>query len=502
MASYEIMDRFEIHRNEDFLKKARELTPVLQKKTVIPTVVKGESKGLRKGDRLFLDFGDHYVGYLRIKVSSSGSHQDAPAFIRLRLAEREAELSADPDEYNGWISKGWIQEEWLHIDLLPDDIRLKRRYAFRYLEIEVLDTSQKFSLNVDEVTVEAASAVSVDDIELPDCGDKVLNKIMSVGAYTLQECMQEVFEDGPKRDRRLWLGDLRLQAMADYVSFKNYEMVKRCLYLFGGLPFNDDRISACLFTEPEYASDDTYLMDYALFFVCVLYEYYEATKDMNTVYDLYDIAMHQIENTKNALDERGIVRDLGDAFWCFVDWSEGLNKQASAQAVFIYAVRYGIRLAELMDDDIKLRELRILEARLKAAAIEHLWDDENGLFVSGEERQISYASQVWMILAEVLEKDKAEALMQRTMTLDSKYKMVTPYMYHYYIEALILTGKKDIAISEIKRYWGGMINAGADTFWELYNPDNPEESPYGSCMVNSYCHAWSCTPVYLLQKIL
>ena len=40
----------------------------------------------------------------------------------------------------------------------------------------------------------------------------------------------------------------------------------------------------------------------------------------------------------------------------------------------------------------------------------------------------------------------------------------------------------------------------ADTFWELYNPENPAESPYGSSIVNSYCHAWSCTPTYLLRK--
>jgi hypothetical protein len=31
--------------------------------------------------------------------------------------------------------------------------------------------------------------------------------------------MQEVFEDGPKRDRRLWLGDLRLQALVNDVTF-------------------------------------------------------------------------------------------------------------------------------------------------------------------------------------------------------------------------------------------------------------------------------------------
>ena len=80
--------------------------------------------------------------------------------------------------------------------------------------------------------------------------------------------------------------------------------------------------------------------------------------------------------------------------------------------------------------------------------------------------------------------------------------MVTPYLYHHYVQALMNCGEQEKALQEIKRYWGGMIDAGADTFWELYNPEDPLESPYGSNMVNSYCHAWSCTPSYLLREIL
>ena len=45
-----------------------------------------------------------------------------------------------------------------------------------------------------------------------------------------------------------------------------------------------------------------------------------------------------------------------------------------------------------------------------------------------------------------------------------------------------------------------MVKLGADTFWELYNPANPDESPYGGTIVNSYCHAWSCAPAYFLRK--
>ena len=79
-------------------------------------------------------------------------------------------------------------------------------------------------------------------------------------------------------------------------------------------------------------------------------------------------------------------------------------------------------------------------------------------------------------------------------------KMVTPYMYHNYVDAPISAGEKDKALDVLSAYWGGMLNEGADTFWELYNPENPNESPYGGTIVNSYCHAWSCAPAYFLRK--
>jgi len=46
-----------------------------------------------------------------------------------------------------------------------------------------------------------------------------------------------------------------------------------------------------------------------------------------------------------------------------------------------------------------------------------------------------------------------------------------------------------------------MVKAGADTFWEVYDPSNADLSPYGSTLVNSYCYAWSCTPAYLLRSL-
>lgn len=37
-------------------------------------------------------------------------------------------------------------------------------------------------------------------------------------------------------------------------------------------------------------------------------------------------------------------------------------------------------------------------------------------------------------------------------------------------------------------------------FYELFDPQSKNFSPYGSPIINSYCHAWSCTPTYFIRK--
>lgn len=520
MASICILDEFEVHKNEDFLQIAEELKPELHERTVTPVSIltleqNGQSDPVvvskddpdtlktrifKKDDSVILDFGTHYVGYLTLDLASAGSHQDAPAYIHLRFAERLDELTTNTEEYDGWISKGWLQEESIHIDVLPAKLELERRYAFRYLEIKVIDVSLKFSLVINHLSIRAVSAVNEENIPSLATDDELLRKIDEVSIRTLKNCMQLVFEDGPKRDRRMWLGDFRLQARANYRTFRNLSMVKRCLYLFGGLTFNEGKIPACLFLEPEIEPDDTYLFDYALLYGSVLLDYYRATKDEKTLEDLYPIAIRQIEIGLTYLNEEGIIPDRSGQFWCFVDWGDGLNTQAASLAILIYSMRYGIRLAECKNDEKTIQWLQEKMEELKCKAVEYFWDEKQKLFVSGEERQVSWATQVWMILARVFPKEQNRELIRHTMEVNPGMPMVSPYMYHHYIDALIRSDEKKLALEEMKRYWGGMIRDGADTFWELYNPENKYESPYGSVAINSFCHAWSCTPTYFLRK--
>ena len=58
----------------------------------------------------------------------------------------------------------------------------------------------------------------------------------------------------------------------------------------------------------------------------------------------------------------------------------------------------------------------------------------------------------------------------------------------------------DTAKDYIRNIWGGMVKDGADTFYEIYVPDDPDFSPYGDRKINSMCHACSCTPTYFIRK--
>lgn len=480
-----------------WLKIADELKPMLFTETVRPGC-SFPSSALTRGDSLVLDFGNHFVGRISMRLHSVGSHQDAPAFLSIKFCEVDKELHEDATAYSGWISRGWIQEEQLHIDVLPDTVSLPRRYAFRYVKITVIDVSSKYRLVVDDVWAECTT--SADDSQLkPLVCSQEDGRLDAIALRTLRNCMQDVFEDGPKRDRRLWLGDLRLQALANYATYRHINLVKRCLYLFAGTTGEDDRIAACLFTTPENQTDDTYMMDYTLFFIPTLLDYYEATGDIETLRDLAPLALKQLDITASYFDERQVVRDSHELGWCFVDWNLDLNKQASAQAIYIYCAKAAEQIAiTLRWTEVAHKIRQDWQAKAQAAMV-HLYDRKKGLFISGERAQVSVASQVWFVLSGILSAKQCQQALKRVDSFPGAEKMVTPYMYHHYVHALYKANMSDTARMAMKRYWGGMVEQGACTFFELFNPENPDESPYGSSIVNSYCHAWSCTPTWFLR---
>ncbi|MBQ7497787.1 MAG: hypothetical protein IJU00_08160 [Selenomonas sp.] len=504
MAQTNSLRDFQMTVHSEFIKIAEELKPVLHSRELSPEAARlnGESladfrgQSLGQGDALLLDFGCHVTGYVSFDFASQGSPPDAPALLEIKLGESQAELLQSVDSYRGNLTASWLQEERTHIDDFPSRLGLPRRYAFRYVQIRVLAISPKYRLTVEGSSVRAVSAADFATVLPLQVQDEELKRLDEAGLLTLHECMQEVFEDGPKRDRRMWLGDLYLQAKTNYAAFRQTELVKRCLYLFAGLRQNEGRIGATLFIKPKLQVDDIFLFDYALHFVNTLHEYYEETGDRATLAELYPVALRQIEIAVRRMDDGGLVQDE-DSWWCFVDWGEGLNKQASAQGIFIVALRKMLNLAEVLDETSDEGKLKALLEQA-ANGMARLYDKEQGLFVSGAERQVSWHSQIWAVLAGLLPEDLARKLLERLPELP--HAPQTPFMHHFYVEALLKAGLRQEALSHLKHYWGAMLADGSDTYGEVFNPQNPHYSPYDDKAIESRCHAWSCTPSYFIRR--
>lgn len=465
-------------------------------------------KTFKTGEHVIVDFGNHYTGYLSFLLGWQGASCDAPARLRLVFGEVVTDVAEPLYPYNGWISASWLPDEVLNIDFLPQQVEICRRHAFRYIRIEVVAISDNFSITLNDISVRATSSAG-EDTGLPAKYDsELLEAIDKASIRTLHECMQTVFEDGPRRDCRLWMGDLRLQAQTNYVSFRNLDIVRRCLYLFAGLTRDDGYVTACVYEKPYPRIGEVVLLDYSALFGDVLLGYLRASQDKATVVELWPVAKKQIELLLRHVDPDGLFRAPENEGFVFIDWDaakdqqaalNGLDRQAAMQGVLIYSCRSLLALGHEIATQDDLSSLETAITRLSNAARTHFYDQKLGLFISGKQRQISWASNAWLALAQVIPVQQSALALQRVMEHGTAVRPLTPYLYHHMVDALVQTGLRQQARKLVEDYWGGMIKAGADTFWEAFDPKNPLASPYGSPQINSFCHAWSCTPSYFIR---
>ncbi|MES2826916.1 MAG: glycoside hydrolase [Bacteroidota bacterium] len=452
-----------------------------------------------------VDFGEHLTGYFTFTIKEIRNYQDGPLRLKFTFGEVPAEIATPFDPYPGGLSRAWLQDEVVTITELPATITIPRRVAFRYLKIDLLASSNGFDFKIESMDFKSVSSVSTAVPPLKATASQMISKIDQVGLNTLKECMQTVYEDGPKRDRRLWTGDLYLESIANMYSFKNHGLTRRCLYILAGLSQKNGYLYASTFEKPALHAQEgqPFLFEYSLLYNAALKEYLLATGDRATAEDLWPVAKKQTENISKHLDKNGLFdTDAAskDGWWLFIDWRNGLDKQAPLQGLLIFAMKETLVLAKQLGKEGEVAHLPALIKKMTAAARASLYDKATGLFVSGKERQVSYASQSWMVLGDVTTKAEAQKAMKAIVNSKDAVKPGTPYLTHYYTAALIKAGLNKEARALVETYWGGMVNKGADTFWEAYDPDNDKLSPYNFFPINSYCHAWSCTPVYFIRK--
>ncbi len=457
-----------------------------------------EDKVLHKGDGLIIDFGGHRTGHLSFDLIGVGHNVDAPARLRFVLGEVISDVAEPLHPYKGRLSESWLPEEIVTIDYLPQAVKLPRRYAFRFVKIEVIDTSSSFGVTFKNVRAHALTSATGPPPPLAAAMPDDLKRMDVVAAATLRDCMQTVFEDGPRRDERLWTGDLRLQALTSYAILPNNDLVKRCLYLLAAYPRADGLLPGDVYEQPVPVRGGDFPNDYAVFFAVALADYVQATGDVATGLDLWPTAARQLEVLRQYIN-RHHVFVIPNGMWVFVDWHDTLDRACAMQAIYIYGLK---RVSELALRLGKVSEISDYPGRIAAmenASLKTFYEARSGVFVSGPDRQVSLASQAWMTIADIGSKGRQAKALRIALQGAQTVRPRTPYLNHYVCEALFLAGCNSEAVAMMRAYWGGMLKAGADTFWEAYAPDTPRVVPYGDFHINSFCHAWSCTPSYLLR---
>ncbi len=503
-----------------WLAKAEALKPALQHETVFPTRlvrtvadtsafqgwhVETDERDLAwlnatilgDGESFILDFGEHRVGRLRLRIESDRSFNDSPIRLKLIFAEVPAELAEPFDPFTGHLSRNWLQDEQITVDELPATLTLPRRYAFRYVRIETVGIPIAYRIRLRDISCETSASVPQAIVPLIPAslsdGDKA---IVTASIRTLRDCMQTVFEDGPKRDRRLWIGDLRLQALANSASYRNFNLVKRCLYLFAGVTDEQGLMPACLYETPTPRNGQCFAMDYPALYAVTLADYVKHTNDEATGRELLPVALRQLDLVLGYRGTDGTYQKSN--LWWFIDWHDTLEREPCIQGLVLYCIKTAVALAERLGLSASVEKLVRLIPDLTQVA--------HSLFVAGKpvpalaSGQVSWGAWAWLTKGGILSADEASAAFDRLQLMPAAVKPGGPYLMHYCLEALMDIGRTETALALVRSYWTDMIKAGLDTFPEVWDIENPKRSPYGTHLLNSHCHAWSCTPVWFLNK--
>lgn len=327
------------------------------------------------------------------------------------------------------------------------------------------------------------------------CNDKLINKIWDISSYTMQLTSREFFIDGIKRDRWIWSGDAYQSYLMNYYLYFDNDMVERTLWAQRG----KDPINTHINT----------IMDYTFYWFMGLYDYYLYSGNIKFVEQLYPRMVSLMDFCLGRRNENGMMTGLpGD--WVYIDWAP-LSKEGELsfeQILFTRSLEVMSQFSKILNDKdgekIYLQEYSNLKNRL----IDYFWDDNAKAIAHSKidsklSDNVTRYSNMFAIFFNYLDDTKKEQVKKSVLLNNDVQAITTPHMRFYELEALCQMGEHDFVMNEIRDYWGGMLNLGATSFWEKYDPtdsDAEHYAMYGRPFGKSLCHAWGASPIYLLGR--
>ncbi|HUJ31915.1 MAG TPA: alpha-L-rhamnosidase C-terminal domain-containing protein [Candidatus Acidoferrum sp.] len=424
---------------------------------------------------LVLDFGRESDG--RLEITS-----DSPEPIRLTSQYGESLQEARNEPYLG-----------VNEILVPPYATVHGpKSAFRYaiLKFPAAAAPLRFkSIRLDSIYYPVRYSGSFES------SDAVLNRIWAVGAYTAHLCMQDAIWDAPKRDRMPWMGDLDVSGhVIDAVFADRFLMRDSMSRLIdeAGVPLNRD-----VNTIPGYSA----------FWVMGEADYYRHIGDKTYLMSLHGSLVRLLTYMEGELDDRGLFANTRKA-WPFVDWSPDFQKdtpeaRAATAFEFYRAFTDGAWLLAEMGDAAGASKYGARAQSMREAAQKFLLDPKTGTFGS------RWQENAMAVYSGVADEKQTAAIWAQVLSHPPQF-MISPYYNFYAISAMAHAGHRRKTLDWIRKYWGGMIDEGATSFWEGYDPSWPKDDFHANLQADdgkgyytSLAHGWSSGPtVWLSEEIL
>ncbi len=428
---------------------------------------------------ILLDFGVELHGGVQILVASLG---EKPNFkLRVRFGESAMEAMSEIG-LKGATNDHAIRDQIVDVSFLG--MTETGNTGFRFVRIDLLEEDSF-------IAIKSVRAVFLyKDIEYKGsfrCNDELLTRIWDTGAYTVHLNMQDYLWDGVKRDRLVWVGDMHPETSVIQAVFGYDDVVPRSLDLI--------RDETGL---PEWMNG---IPTYSMWWIIIHYGWYMQNGDLAYLTEQKGYLLRLLEQLA------GFIADNGCSITPeprFTDWPSQSDKKAvdaGIQALHIMAMEAGAYLCGV------LNETRAMEKSLVSAGrLRRFLPDHNG----------NKQAAALMALAGLAD---AGLINTTVLSADGVKRMSTFYGY-YILKARAMAGDICGSLDCIRQYWGGMLAAGATTFWEDFNIEWLDNAcrideivtggrkdihgDYGDYCYKGYrhslCHGWSAGPTAWLSE--
>lgn len=392
-----------------------------------------------------------------------------------------------------------IEKPWTKTDLTLDgrSTGATTYTALRYATLVFAAGTPRVDLNV-----------TLDHLYYPveyrgsfSCSDPLLTKIWYTGAYTAHCCMQQDIWDAPKRDRMRWMGDLHVSGEVINNAFLDKFLMEQTL-----TRLREDAQGGKSYTElPKQHVNG--IPGYSCAWVCGLADFYRHGGDKAYLLKQHDALIGMLEYLRSELDGNGLfVNKHGQ--WPFVDWSPDLDKdtpeaRAATHFFLTRAANEGSFLLRAMGDAKAAQTYRALNEQLVQSAQRLATGN-----TFGSRRQTNSMA----IYSGAANPEQTAAIWDNVLKPGSPdwNTVATPYYDNYVIFAMSIAGHTQEALDFVRSFWGGMIDEGATTFWEAYDPKWPKENFHANLQADdgqgyfvSLCHGWSAGATnFLSERVL